>query len=259
MELEEVFRFFLLMILIGFLSGFTWGVSRKVEEGNRLWKEGNYEEALRHYSEAQMERPQAPEIPYNMGNSFYRQKRYKEALEAHTKSMQLDGGPLREKIVYNMGNSLVRQENLQEALSAYKKALDADPSDVDAKYNIEFIQRKLKEKQEQKQKQKPQQPQNKQEQRQGEQQQQGASGQGEQKKEGKAEGSSQETQKSPEETGKEREKTEPQPQDMFSPGGMSKKDAERLLGARQGEERRLPVTLENRQNRPLEIEVDKDW
>ena len=263
LKTPRVSSWFSLFVCI-ILCGFTWGVSRKVEEGNRLWKEGKYEEALGRYSEAQIDRPDAPEIPFNMGSSFYRQKRYKEAMEADAKAAQLDKGPLKEKIAYNIGNSLFRQENLPGALESYKKALDIDPNDIDAKYNIEFIQRNLEDKkQNQQQQQKQQQtPKNKPEQKQGEQKQQGESGQGEEKKEGQSGGSSQEKQKSPQQGAQEKgreEELENRSQETLSHEQMSEKDAQRILGSLQSEEKRLPATLENRRGRPSQTEVDKDW
>jgi hypothetical protein len=42
-----------------------------------------------------------------------------------------------------MGNAFVRGSQLREAVDAYKSALRVNPSDVDAKYNLEVTQRQL--------------------------------------------------------------------------------------------------------------------
>ena len=46
---------------------------------------------------------------------------------------------------YNLGNALYRQQELQGSLEAYKEALRADPSDTDAKHNLERVLEQLQE------------------------------------------------------------------------------------------------------------------
>ncbi len=44
---------------------------RKTEEGNRHYVDGLYEEALRAYTEAQVDLPEAPQLFYDIGNVLY--------------------------------------------------------------------------------------------------------------------------------------------------------------------------------------------
>ncbi|MBI4436030.1 MAG: tetratricopeptide repeat protein [Candidatus Omnitrophica bacterium] len=191
------------------LSGFIFNAApQKVEEGNRYFEKGDYEKALDRYGKAQTARPNAPEIPFNMGNSFYREKRFDEAIQSHNRSIELGPDALKAKAHYNIGNSLYRKGDVQGALEAYKKAVDLDPSDVDTKYNIEFIQRE---------------------------------------QEASSQKSQSEQEEKPQPTQEEKKETE-----------LSKKDAERLLGALQSEEKSLPKEKEKMQ-RHQEEPVLKDW
>jgi tetratricopeptide (TPR) repeat protein len=53
---------------------------------------------------------------------------------------------------YNAGNSLFQQRKLEEALEEYKNALRANPSDMDAKFNLAYTKKLLeKDKQQQQQ------------------------------------------------------------------------------------------------------------
>ncbi|MBF0494694.1 MAG: tetratricopeptide repeat protein, partial [Candidatus Omnitrophica bacterium] len=67
--------------------GFAGGALHdKVKEGNKLYGDKKYDEALVKYNDAQIESPNSPEVFFNMGNVFYRQKKYKEAVEAYRKA-----------------------------------------------------------------------------------------------------------------------------------------------------------------------------
>ena len=213
-------RFFLIVGSL-FLSGFIWNAApQKVEEGNRLFEKKDYEGALRKYGEAQEKNPLAPEVPFNMGNSFYRQNRFEEAIRSHSHSIELGSDALKAKAHYNIGNSLYRKGDSQGALEAYKKAIDLDPNDIDTKYNIEFIQRKQEE--------------SSQSQKSQSQQEEKPKPTEEQKGEAGGEG-------------KEKEQKQ-----------ISKKDAERLLGSLQTEEKSLPKEKQ-KIRRSQEEPPLKDW
>jgi len=215
----------LILIPLVCLSAFRWdSAPQKVREGNRLFEKKEYGEALARYRDAQGSRPNAPEIPFNMGDSFYRQKEYKEAIASHERAIALASGALSAKTHYNIGNSLYREGDLEKALESYKKAIDMDPDDLDTKYNIELIQRQMKEQE----------------------------SKSEQKEEEKSQGSAQ--QKTEDKNQKENENT-PTP----TPNEISKKDAERLLSALQSQEKSLSSPKKEVGKRNTESPVEKDW
>ena len=54
---------------------------------------------------------------------------------------------LRAQAYYNMGNSFYRQGQFAEAIAAYKEALKLNPDDQDAKHNLELAQQQLEKQQ----------------------------------------------------------------------------------------------------------------
>jgi len=120
-------------------------VARKISEGNELYNEGKYEEALLKYNNAQNNLPIKKEIFFNMGNVFYRQGKYNEAIDAFRKSIEKDDINLEAKALYNIGNSFFQQGRFNEALEAYKQSLERNNNDMDTKYNIEYTEKKIKE------------------------------------------------------------------------------------------------------------------
>jgi Ca-activated chloride channel family protein len=163
----------LVLIFLFYISalGWTWGdsLASKNREASALYKEGKVDEALSKWRGAQIENPDSDKLHYNIGNGLHQQKRYEDALKEYEKSLDSKDSELQQKAYYNMGNTRYRMGKLPEAIEDYKKCLDINPNDEDAKYNIEFIKKKLKEqpKKEDEQQNQSQQKENKDQEKQG--------------------------------------------------------------------------------------------
>jgi tetratricopeptide (TPR) repeat protein len=118
-------------------------------EGNRLYNQRRYDEALKMYTDAQAVRPEAPELHYNIGNVLYRKQEFDKAAEEYRKAEAARDPALSQAAVFNRGNALLAQQRLPEAIQAYVQALRADPADADAKRNLELALRLLQERQKQ--------------------------------------------------------------------------------------------------------------
>ena len=113
------------------------------EKGNRLYHDGSYTEALEAYQRAEAERPDLGELGHNTANALHRLGRFDRAAEEARRALGSADGPLAAKLYYGLGNHLLRAGRLAEALDAYRNALIEDPSDGDAKYNLEVVLRLL--------------------------------------------------------------------------------------------------------------------
>ena len=71
--------------------------------------------------------------------------KYQEAEKIFDSIIKDNKKELNEKSTYNQGNSLYKQGMLEDSLKAYENALKLDPKDEDAKFNYEFVKRKLEE------------------------------------------------------------------------------------------------------------------
>jgi Ca-activated chloride channel homolog len=133
---------FLLFLLS---SGQIWQdkTSRKNTQGNSLFQQKNYSEALQKYIEAQDGSKYLPEISYNIANTLYRQKKYPEAIKELEKSISNQKLSLDQRVYFNRGNSFYQVGQYPQAVESYQKALGIDPSDIEAKHNLELALRKL--------------------------------------------------------------------------------------------------------------------
>jgi Ca-activated chloride channel homolog len=123
-----------------------------IQEGLSQYQEGLFPEAEKNFSQARSSRPDDPRLNYNLGSSFYKQEKFQEALQDYTHAALENSDPqLKKNSLYNSGNALFKMGKLKEAEAAYKKVLTLDPSDMDAKFNLEFVREQLKKNEEEKQ------------------------------------------------------------------------------------------------------------
>ena len=119
----------------------------KAMEGMALYQKQKFNQASKKFLEARQGKPNDPKISYNLGNSRYKQGDYAKALQSYSRSVeQNSNSSTNQKANYNMGNTLFRMNKLEESIVAYKKALELDPSDMDAKFNLEFVREQIKKK-----------------------------------------------------------------------------------------------------------------
>lgn len=239
-----------------FFSSLNKKGNKAYREGEELSLKGNknealeaYEQALKYYRDAEIEKPESPELSYNLANVMYQQEKYPDALEKYYKGLSTEKPKDQAAAYYNMGNALYRSGKYPEAIQAYQKCLDLTPDDEDAKYNIEFVRRKMKEMLDKEKQRQQQQPQN-QQQQQSQQQEQNQAQQEQQKQ-----GQNQEQQAQSQE---EQKKQEEKQQQMQPKQSMTKEDAERILNALKDDEK----NVQKKQKRVAQASgrsTGKDW
>ncbi len=144
------------VVFLIFLTGagiplFAASPSRLVEEGNRLYRKGKYNEALRKYEKASVDQPGSPRIYFNKGNAYLAEGDLDKARKLLRQAAQkATNVKLEARAKYNLGNLAFQEakkyqdrdpqkalSKLEESARLYRETLDLDPSDEDAKYNLE--------------------------------------------------------------------------------------------------------------------------
>jgi Ca-activated chloride channel family protein len=113
------------------------------ETANGLFAAGDYNGALAAYRDLQIDLPDAPELAVNAANALHMLREYPRALPEYGKAIDGKDLTLRAIAQYDRGNTLFRMGRYEDARDAYREALRIDPSDRDAKFNLEIVQRVL--------------------------------------------------------------------------------------------------------------------
>lgn len=148
--MRRTFLYIISASILIFLSGGTLHAQRYPERkfiraGNKHYEKGNYPQGEVEYKRALEKTPDSYEADFNLGNVQYKQERYDEAAQTF-KRLAADSTRADHAAVchYNAGNAYFQQRKLQEALEEYKSSLRLNPSDEDAKFNLAYVKKLLK-------------------------------------------------------------------------------------------------------------------
>lgn len=129
---------------------------KNLKEGNALYKNEKYDEALQKYDEAIRQRPTDLRGDFNKGAAAYKLQDWDAATEEFQRSSAGKDSRLASKSFYNLGNSQFQKGQYAEAVRSYQRSLKLNPSDDDTKFNLGLALQTMKNPPKQKQKQKSQ-------------------------------------------------------------------------------------------------------
>ncbi len=273
-------RIFIISLACLFLIGWIDPAADKNEEGRQRYNEGEYGEAISKFTDAQLHLPESDSLNFNIANTHYKIGKLPEAEKSYKDILDSKDVTLKAKANYNMGNTMYKQGKFNEALDFYKKAikLTGKESGVngdeikgvreDAKYNYEFVQKKMEEMKKEQQEREEKEEQEKQEKQ--EQEKQDDQKQGEEQEEKNPDQQEQQQQEKEQEEqdkgnkGKQEKELPPPPENEKSPSQpyekkeMTKEEAERILDAlRQSERSARDMQEKEEESAPFMIE--KNW
>jgi len=148
------------------LAAPAWASPQSAE---KAYQSGKFPEAVSDYKAAAEKNPGKPELVFNTGAAAYKSGAFAEAAAAFQKSMKTDQVELQQQAFYNLGNTQYRigqqtektkpEQTIQawqQALGSYESAMGLRKDDADAKFNYEFVKKKLEELQKQQEQEKKQ-------------------------------------------------------------------------------------------------------
>lgn len=147
-----------LLVSFAFQTAFAGSAQEFTSRGNRLYEQGEFDEAIKQYDQALIDSPQALEPKFNKANSYYRLDDLEKAMNlyrhvaAESKDMKLVTGAK-----YNLGNCWFQQgskqrdsnlqkaiEDMETAIGCWRGVLDIEPENQKAAKNIEVARLTIK-------------------------------------------------------------------------------------------------------------------
>jgi len=144
---ERSSRKILGILLISFLYTHTahaFFQNNLIKDAEKNYTKGQYKEAISNFLTKSVENPTNKELKFNLGNSYYKGQNYQEAYNIFNELKDASDKTMSQKAYYNLGNTSFRLGKLEEAIEQYHKATTLDPSDEDAKFNLELARKELK-------------------------------------------------------------------------------------------------------------------
>jgi len=223
--------FFLPALLIS-ATVFSQPEQKFIRKGNHEYNDKKYGESEVNYRKALEKKSDSRKAEYNLSNSLYKQEKFEAAATKYNglTQQEKDRNAL-SRYYYNLGNSLIKANKLNESIEAYKNALRNNPSDEDAKHNLQYAMR-MKNRQQQQQDNKD--------------------------KQDKQDQKDQKDQQNQQEQQNQQQQRDQQ-QAQQQKGQISKEDAERLLDALENDEKEVLQKVKEKQNQVKKVPVEKDW
>jgi tetratricopeptide (TPR) repeat protein len=209
-----------------------------IREGVREYEKEKYGNAEISFRKALDKNQKSYPADYNVGNSLYKQNKFKEASEKFTDLSKKDYSKEQLSDVYhNLGNSYMQEKQYDKSVEAYKNSLRLRPDDEDTRYNLAYALSMLKQQQQQ------QQNQNKDKQDQDKKDDKNNDKQDEQKDQNK----------------KEDQKQDKQQQQQQQKDQLTKQEAEQILEAIQNQEKKVQEKVEREKAKAAKVYTEKDW
>jgi Ca-activated chloride channel family protein len=138
------------------LPSAAWASPQSAE---RAYAKGDFKSAERQYAEAARSTPSDARLSFNTGTAAYRNGAYDQAAKTFESALRSTDLGLQEQAYYNLGNTsfragqalLAKQDvdgtkaRWKQAIDEYERALHLRGDDADARYNLDFVKRKLAE------------------------------------------------------------------------------------------------------------------
>jgi len=104
-----------------------------IQQGWEQVEKGNYEQAIRYFTEAIDLNPKDAESYYSRGTAYSHKGQYDQAISDYTKVLEIN--PRDAKAYFKRGIAYYKKSQYDQVISDFSKALEINPMDAEAYYN----------------------------------------------------------------------------------------------------------------------------
>jgi Ca-activated chloride channel family protein len=140
-------RILIIMAILVPRQSFCQDATKHVRTGNEYYRQEQFARAASEYSKALEKDPNNLLAKFNEANAIYKQDQKVDAAKIYSSiTNATDKKDFLNLAFYNKGVILSQQKNIEESIEAYKNALRNDPTDKDARENLQKALLELKRK-----------------------------------------------------------------------------------------------------------------
>lgn len=226
----------LILLLITSIS-FAQSVRSLNNDGVDLYKENKFTDSEVKFKKSLEKDPQSFKGNFNLGDTYYKQGRYDEAIQSYKNSLGFtEDKEYKAKAFHNIGNALIKQQKYQDGIGAYKNSLKLNPNDLETKYNLSYALNMMKQNQQN-------------------QNQQNKNDKNKDKNKDQQQNQNQQNNQDKKDQNKDQNKDQQQQQQQKNQ--ISKEEAQRILEAMKDNEKDMQKKLRKVKAKPYS--TDKDW
>jgi tetratricopeptide (TPR) repeat protein len=238
-----------IILLLSYLLGVSQEDRNYIRKGNNLYEKEDFVGAEENYLKALEKNNQSAKAEFNLGDAYYKQKKFAEAAQQFQKIAEKSTDKeMKASAYHNLGNSLLQAEKYQESVNAYKQSLKLNPTDNETRYNLAYAKKMLQQQQEQENKDKDKQDDKKDQDKKDDQNKDKDKDKNDEKKD------QENKDKSDEKKDGEKDK-EQQPQ----PNQLSKQQAQQMIDALNNQEKKVQAKLKKKKENGQKLNIEKDW
>ena len=155
-------RFFTISFFLIAITSIAQQANSYIEKGNEAYHKGDLAAAVENYKNALRKDPENNTARFNLANALQKQNEIKSAQKNYDEVIEKsDINSLKAESNYNKALAALKEKDLVQAVASFKASLKENPSDDDARENLQKAMNELKKQQSQSQpKNQNQQPQN---------------------------------------------------------------------------------------------------
>ncbi|MBI3139715.1 MAG: tetratricopeptide repeat protein [Sphingobacteriales bacterium] len=138
---------FIIPVLLAAAPAGAQQEEKTIRQGNEYYRQQQFDKAETAYQKALEENPASDKAKFNLSSSLLKQGKKEEALKGFAElADKVKGKDQKSRAFYNKGVVLTQQQKLEESIEAYKNALRQDPTDKEARENLQKALLELKKK-----------------------------------------------------------------------------------------------------------------
>ena len=123
-----------------------------IQKGNDAYRKGDFGKAIEAYKDALRKEPENNTARFNLANALQRQNETNESKKNYNEIIaKTDQNSLKSESQYNKALAYLKEKDLMNAIASFKESLKENPSDDDARENLQKALNDLKKQKQQNQ------------------------------------------------------------------------------------------------------------